>query len=261
MDEIYNQLISNCPCLEDMPDYRNAIDYLINILSNATCWNQNQCESLVRSEREEIFTINRGDINYNCHSCDMGILTFKPFYSYPFYGDTISAKIVRQSGLEETVEDVSLDDIHYSEYTGEIKIKLDEYFPRCQCKCERALIIISYEAGYERIPDCILPDICCVMTSLEAFRLNCGTLKECCDMKAPARNAKLKAKKIGEINYTWIYDDKPDTLSLLQDMYTSMFIKNLSQLSLCDGSLAKNIWAVKTDSCRNRGVNRCNGLP
>lgn len=165
---IYEQLGAYCNCSE-MDD--KDVDEAIHIVSQMTCWNSEQpnntdefCNTFLSGDRQEIIDLP------NC------IKKCPAFYFYPFYHpfdpNSFTFKIARISGITEEIFDVT--DVSYVYTKGAWGIDLSEIIPSCQCanKCQvckdEYKLIVTYTAGYEEIPDCMLPVLCNLVNVIHA---------------------------------------------------------------------------------------------
>ena len=145
------QLTEYCDCFGSVEE--RDVSELINLISTYTCWAQKPCETFLLSERKEVKELP------NC-KCNCDVFEFEPFYA-PFDPESFTFTLVEQNGIEETLTDVS--SYIYSE--ADEKFRLELPLPDCNCKprcgCESKFkLIVTYAAGYENIPECLLPLFC-----------------------------------------------------------------------------------------------------
>ena len=172
---VYEQLSAYCGC---STINESDVDELIYVLSQMTCWNSGSdgsfCNTFLNGARREV--IDLFDCTPKC-----GIIYFYPFY-YPFDRNSFSFRVAHISGIEETVEDVT--QVNWLESKGAFGIDLSDIIPSCRCanRCapcrEEYKLIVEYDAGYEMIPECILPVMCNLMDVIEA-KNNCDCDNEC----------------------------------------------------------------------------------
>lgn len=146
--------------LEQITEYCNCTDFtendvieLIHLISTYTCWAQNPCETFLKEERREVV-----DLPSCTDECD--IFTFEPFYT-PFDESSFTFTLIEQNGLDEITTEIT--EYVYSVADGNFRLKLP--LPGCECrpKCgcdSKFKLLVTYTAGYELIPDCLLPIFC-----------------------------------------------------------------------------------------------------
>lgn len=168
-DPITEQLTTYCDCVGI--NEKDVMD-MINVISMATCWTINPCETFLFSHRKEVLDV-------SCMDCPF---VFEPYY-YPFDPESFSFKLAVIDGLEETLVDL---EYGYStaDETFRVNLGLDcECMTHCGCDPEYRLIV-EYDAGYEEIPDCLLPVFCNIMDVIQAKNdcscgdCNCGSENE-----------------------------------------------------------------------------------
>lgn len=147
---VIEQITEYCDCQNFT---ERDVTELIDLISQYTCWTQVPCETFLQSERKEVIDLP------NCMD-DCDIFKFEPFYQ-PFDETSFSFTLVEQNGLTETVTEIT--DYIYSVADGNFRLKLP--LPRCECKpecgCESEYkLLVTYVAGYELLPDCLLPVFC-----------------------------------------------------------------------------------------------------
>lgn len=218
---VVEQLTEYCDCLKQV-DEKDVIE-LINLISTYTCWTRTVCETFLQSERREVVDLP------NCVSgCD--VFEFEPYYQ-PFDPESFVFTLVEQNGITETLTEIT----EYGYSTADGKFRLELPLPDCKCKpkcgCESTFkLIIDYVAGYEEIPDCLLPLFC------EA--LQWIIVKNTCDCEEcePCDTSKLD---IGIIDETTLTGNlQKHFLTIL----TKQYFRQLSLISLC--KRRQYIWGV-----------------
>ena len=106
--------------------------------------------------------------------------------------------------------------------------------PKCGCKpqcgCDKKYkLLVTYVAGYELLPDCLLPIFC---EALQWIKIKNTCYCEACQpCNEPA--------EVGEIDYTTL-------TGRLQDYFltvlTEQYIRHLAMISLCE--MRHDLWAV-----------------
>lgn len=163
---ILDQLRAYCDCVEDITE--EEVAELVNLISLATCWMKNPCETFLVGERREVIDLP------SCADCP---ITFEPFY-HPYEIDSFKFFLVKVDGIEEEVTEIT--DFRYHVTDGMFHI--NSGLPSCRCGCDPCgcppsyKMVVEYTAGYDEIPDCLLPVFCNVLTVIKAKR-EC----KCCD--------------------------------------------------------------------------------
>lgn len=231
---IYEQLTEYCDCLvvesdeegvEDSPKFdERDVDELIYLISSYTCWMQNPCETFLSAERTEIVDVK------DCVSNDCDVIEFEPFYT-PFETDSFVFTLIERNGINETL--IPINTYRYSE--AEEKFLLELPLPSCSCRpvcgCQSTYKLkVEYTAGYEEIPDCLLPIFCeALQWIIEKNQCDCEKCQSC-DNKYDVNN---------EIDYTTMTGRlKEYFLNIL----TRQYFKQLSLISLC--RLKTELWSV-----------------
>lgn len=225
---IYEQLTEYCDCLSESIDDDSAaifterdVDELINLISMYTCWMQKPCETFLKSERKEVVELP------DC-ACECDVYEFEPFYA-PFETDSFTFTLIEQNGLTETYTDIS--EFIYSEADEKFRMGLPlpdcKCSPRCGCKSKYKLMV-TYVAGYELLPDCLLP-LCCEALQWIHDRSDCDC-EDCQDCGDSVTH---------EIDYATLTGRLQEHfLSVL----TAQYFRQLSLISLC--KRRSDLWAV-----------------
>lgn len=225
MEKILNQLTENCNCLKEEIDEPSVLQ-LINLISMATCWTQEPCDTFLFGERREVIDLD------TCID-DCGVLTYEPFY-HPFDPESFTFTLVKQKGLEET--SVGIETYVYSEVDQNFRIDLPipscDCISKCTCGCKEGYkLLVEYNAGYEEIPECLLPIFCEALYYIIEFnRCNCENCPQCNEKYADI------------ISYS--IEEGASVTDRLADFFvrviTTQFIRELSLISLCEGN--DDIW-------------------
>ncbi|GCF92499.1 hypothetical protein NRIC_03900 [Enterococcus florum] len=228
MEAIVQQLKDYCGCLPDNLEdtaLEKAVKELIHLVSIMTCWTDDLCGTFLNGMRKEIFDAER----INLCSCESGIFEFIPFY-VPIYPETISAVLVEQDGLTDKVTEIDPTDIVYSETFEKIRINYQKYFTQDDCKCPQdAKIVVQYVAGYEELPECILPILCDLLQIvLDKLKCDCGSCQQC--------------EKGEGVVIDFNDEVSPDLEDYLKELLIKNYQKQLGLISLC-GRIHR-IWGV-----------------
>ena len=219
----FEQLSEYCDCMEDVKE-RDVIE-LINLISTYTCWTQTPCETFLLSERKEVV-----EIPQCVKDCD--VFEFEPFYK-PFDKDSFTFYLIEQEGIDETSTEIT--SYGYSETDGKFRLELP--LPTCQCRprcgCEKKYkLLVTYVAGYELIPECLLPLFC------EALQYVIEKNKCVCEDCEPCKENDYSTPS--QIDYTNI------TGQLQEYLVTTLAKQYFSQLgliSLCN-KYKGELWGV-----------------
>lgn len=164
------QLTEYCDCIDVN---ERDVNELINLVSTYTCWAQSPCETFLKSERREVIDIP------DC-ACDCDTFPFAPYYA-PFDKDSFVFTLVERTGTDETLTVIT--DVHYSEVDETFYLNLPlpscQCAPQCGCKTEYKLLV-EYVAGYETIPECLLPLLCeALQWIIEKNKCDCEECEQC----------------------------------------------------------------------------------
>ena len=209
---VVEQLTEYCDCLKEV-DEKN-VNELIDLISTYTCWTRNVCETFLKSERREVIDLPK------C-VCNCYVFEFEPYYQ-PFDPESFVFTLVEQNGITETLTEIT--DYGYSMVDGKFRMELP--LPDCKCKpkcgCESTFkMVVDYVAGYEEIPDCLLPLFC------EA--LQWIIIKNTCDCEE-CEPCQTDRKELGVIDETTLTGRlQIHFLSIL----TKQYFRQLSMISLC----------------------------
>lgn len=234
MEAIVEQLRETCDCFPDDVEpevFERTVSELIHLISIMTCWTNSLCETFLNGEREEIFDAER----VNSCTCDRGMLEFEPFY-IPIYPETITAKLIIQKGVTDEVIEIAEEDIGYSETFGNVRINYQKYLTGDDCCCpENAKLVIRYVAGYEELPECLLPLFCDMLHIIyDKNDCSCDKCQNCTQKYSDDEVEILESNDVTiEINIQKTFT------SLIHYAYT----KSLGLMSLC-GRKQYRIWGV-----------------
>ena len=92
---------------------------------------------------------------------------------------------------------------------------------KCRCRCEpKWYVDIEYLAGYEEIPECLIPLICELYSYIQLMNNKC--LDQCATSENVSYNAVLKSLNVGDRNWEW---NVPN--NLVEDAFASFVSKGL----------------------------------
>ena len=217
-----DQLKEYCECVDiDTGD----IAELVTVVSLATCWTRKPCETFLLSERKEVLSLP------DCMECP--VITFEPYYQ-PYDPTSFAFSLVKIKGTEETV--IPLTEFTYSTIDDVFRVNVD--LPSCKCKpCECGCdseykLLVTYQAGYEELPDCVLPVLCDVLSLIHDRRkCDCG-----CTVCEDGTTE-------DEIKYPTGDALSASTQIELAKMLTETYKSQLGLISLCYGDYWK-VWGT-----------------
>lgn len=220
---VIEQLTEYCDCLTEVNE--KDVDELIHLISVYTCWTGKVCDTFLSAERKEVIELP------DC-VCECDVFTFEPFY-VPFDKDSFTFTLIEQNGIEEYTTDIT--DYVYSEADENFRIALPLDNCQCQyvCGCKpNYKLLVTYTAGYELIPDCLLPVFCEALQWInDKNTCECSKCEPCDDSTE---------RKYYEIDVTSLE-------GRLQDYFLTVlvtqYIRHLSLISLCDRNRFK-LWSV-----------------
>lgn len=215
--DIVEQLTEYCSCVQDVEE--KDVQEIIDLVSMLTCWTNNPCDTFLMGARKEVEELP------SCIDCSY---KFEPFY-HPFDIDSFKFTVVEVDGTTITETEVT----DYVYYNGEFILNLP--LPSCECDCKRCgcdpeySLVIEYNAGYEGLPDCLLPVFCNLLDVIQA-KNTCDCEKDCaCNTEESIQYA------TGDVVTAALETD-------LGKMLVEQYKKQLSMLSLCEER--KWIWGI-----------------
>lgn len=216
---IIKQLEDYCNCITvDEKD----VDELINLISTYTCWSGKVCDTFLSAERREVVSLP------NC-ICDCDVFEFEPFYT-PFDVDSFTFTLIEQNGILETATPITDYTFSIADENFRIALPLPNCDCGCTCGCEPEYkLLVTYTAGYEELPECLLPIFCDALSWIRQKNDCCGECEPC----------QSDNTDVGEIDFTTLEGNIQDYfLRMLAVQYRNQ----LSLISLCDRR--KSLWAV-----------------
>lgn len=215
---IYEQLSSYCDCLHNVS--QTDVDELIQLISVYTCWAQNPCETFMFGDRQEVVELP------DC-VCDCDVFEFEPFY-VPFDSETFTFTLIKQQGIEE--ESTPITQANYSEVDQNFKMILPLQSCRClpvKCECPTTYkLLVTYKAGFELLPDCLLPIFCEALQYIKDRR-NCDC-SQCssCDNKYESDVTEVLVDDAANLT--------DELRAYLIRLLSKQYKRQLSLISLCE---------------------------
>lgn len=215
---VVEQLKEKCDCTEVN---EKDVEEMINVVSMATCWMQEPCETFLMSERQEII-----DLPDCLDGCE--VYEFTPFY-HPYEVDSFTFSVVTIDGIDETITPVTSWSYSDIKKVFRLKLPLDKCCckkPDCGCPPSYALLV-TYDAGYETIPDCLIPVFCMLLALIkDKNQCDCSGCQNCDKL--------VHGNDVEQFVYA-----NGDVISPELDMWLAEFLqeqykRNLSLISLCE---------------------------
>ncbi len=216
-----DQLTSYCDCVDVK---ESDVDELINLISSYTCWMQKPCDTFLTAERTEVIDVP------DC-VCKCDLFKFYPFYE-PFDKDSFTFTLIEQDGIEET--EIPITEYSYSIADNNFRIRLPLKDCECgdPCGCPVTYkLIVTYIAGYDEIPDCLIPVFCEALQWIK--------IKNTCDCaECQPCQAEQEEGIIDETTLTGRLQDY--FLGVLSYQYH----KQLSLISICKSEAYGKLWGL-----------------
>lgn len=219
---VLEQLTEYCDCVDVK---ESDVNELISLISLKTCWasQSDKCGTFLTGERKEVIDLP------NC-VCDCDVFVFEPHYR-PFDPDSFTFTVIEQEGITETATEIT--DYVYSAIDENFRMELP--LPQCgcmpKCGCEKQYkLLVTYVAGYDEIPDCLLPVFCEALQWIK--------IKNTCDCK--------ECEPCNSDNQTEGVIDYSTLTGRLQDYFlrelTVQYERQLDLISVCE--FQHDYWAV-----------------
>lgn len=231
-EEIIEQLKNNCDCISEN-EWSNTkleqnISEFLDLISTMTCWKTKACETLLMSERVEVFDIE--DLKYECGVCDSGLVT-KTLYFDLIQEESINVKILIRNGIKFEEIELSKDLYSYISYDNILYVDLSDYIFDDECTCEKIVkLIVTYDAGYETLPECLFPVLCDFLDYV--FDMNKCTCGACSTCETDSTQDVVIVE--GETDNTEFISVKLQ----IRNLITSNYMRQLEFISLCGNSKA-----------------------
>ncbi len=223
MDTIYEQLKNYCDCLKtsdvNADNFNQNINQLIDLISTLTCWKSKPCETLLSSDRQEVFDINAVK---SCW-CDNGLMIVDLYYK-EVKEETIKVTVQIRNGVQFEDLEIDTSDYSFNVYENKLYIDLSKYNINDFCSCEKVhKVIVEYTAGFELLPECLLPIFCDYLQYVIEYNrcdCNCDTCEDDTTNEEP---------------------QEPDTIEeYIQNSIFIAYKRQLETISLC----GRNNWFV-----------------
>lgn len=216
---ITDQLSEYCECIGEVEE--RDVQEIIDLISMYTCWTNEPCDTFLLGDRKEVVDLPP------CLDC---AYEFEPFF-HPFDEETFEFTVVHQNDME--IEEKAVDYV-YNSATGKFLVDVD--LPSCRCmprnKCNPCdddyKLVVTYKAGYETLPDCLLPVFCNLLDVIQA-KNECDCDNNCaCDTEEQVKYA------TGDVVTAALETD-------LGKILVEQYKRQLSLLSLCED---RSMWGI-----------------
>lgn len=235
-DNLFEQVTQYCSCVEEITE--KDVDDMIGVVSLATGWMLRPCETFELSDRREVIDLP------SCMDCPY---EFTPYY-FPFDPSSFSFSLIETKGTERTITPIS--DFLYTgfysygcdcasdmQYDGTFRV--DTGLPNCTCQCGKTecgcpteyKLLVEYKAGYDTLPDCLLPVMCNLLevihakNSCDCSTCGCESNKATYDIEGESITAQEIKYKSGDVVSVFLETD-------LGKMLVEQYKNQLGQMSL-----------------------------
>lgn len=222
---VKEQLAEYCDCIE-VED--KDVEELINLISVYTCWTGEVCSTFLSGSRREVIDLP------DC-VCDCDVLEYEPFYS-PYVAGSFTFTLIEIDGINETAVPIR----NYNHSMVEDKFRIELPLQNCKCGCRtecgcptKYKLLVTYTAGYNEIPDCLLPIFCEALQWIKD--------KNTCDCECVPCQDDSSERKYYEIDYSTLEGTLKDYFTRV---LTMQYRNLLSTISLCDHKDKVKFWAV-----------------
>lgn len=236
-ENIIEQIKENCDCLKEKDIESGLVDksisQLIQLISTITCWTNRDmtCATFLSSDRQELFDINAIQ---QCGHCDHGLMDVELFYT-PIVPETIKVKVLTRTGIKFEEHVLSEDEYSFNPYENVLYIDLKDFIFCNPCSCDSVeKVIVDYVAGYEELPECLLPIFCDMLSYLiEMNRCECAKSCDICDIDT-----------VDEVTLTgYESEEQKTTFDFVKNTITNAYSRQLELMSLC-GRRRKRFWGA-----------------
>lgn len=219
---ILNQVKAFCKISESQPD-EDTWSYIWQVLrrlSIFTCWAESNDDTLILQVRTQNYSVKQENACCRgCCRCDDDVLRVPLSYEPVPEQGYISGKMTVMIGgrmVTEVLEPEYLAE-HTDWETGILYLNREDfpntllYKGSCCCLCNRDVrITLVYNAGFELIPNGMLPTICALLEKVDT-----DTSDNCAQAMSEVSGL-LKRKKVGNVEYEWdVADDSAYTVDRL----------------------------------------------
>lgn len=213
----------------------------IRYISHLACWTDSDNDTFLTQVRKQIYDTNAiCSCSVRCCECDQNVVAIKLDYNPMPHNPFSIAHITGVYGGEILTDVISheyLND-HYNPATNTLYINrrdfpnllLDKGCPCCLCE-HKLTITLEYLAGYDRIPDGILPLICPIIAKINEAKVSMSSCHQAMTQVAGL----LKRKKSGNVEYEWsnVNSDSQKTQTLYTELYNIANLDEIMAISRC----------------------------
>lgn len=227
--------------LEEREELWPKIWQAIRYISHLSCWTDTDNDTFLMSVRHQIEEVSaKCTCTQHCCECDDNVITIKLDYGPVPHNPFSIAHLSGVYGgeiLREVIDHEYLND-HFDPVTGTLCINRRD-FPnllldkgRVCCLCEHRITIdLEYLAGYEDIPDGILPLICPIISKIDEAKVSMSSCHQAMTQVAGL----LKRKKSGNVEYEWsnVNSDSQKTQTMYTELYNLATLDEVMAISRC----------------------------
>ena len=210
----------------------------LRIISSITCWDDNPGDLFLTQTRTQSYPVKIEHCQCLCKLCDEAFVIIPLEYAPHPEDFMISVKISgmvngkfikEELDIEELMEgfDEGRDRLYISKQVFYDLIKSED---NC-CSCEYDFTVtLQYNAGYDEIPEGLLPIICYILN-----KVNNGVDEEDCHDNLTTTSGLLKRKKVGNVEYEWSTQDTTNskTATLYSDLHDLGMLDEIMAISRC----------------------------
>lgn len=213
----------------------------IRYLSNLACWTDSDNDTFLTQIRKQTYsTVAKCACTTTCCECDQNVVAIKLDYNPVPKNPFSIAHITGVYGGEILVDVVDKDYLndHYNPATNTLyinrrdfpKLLLDKGCPCCLCE-HKLTISLEYAAGYDDIPDGLLPLICPIIAKINESKIGMSSCHQAMTQVAGL----LKRKKSGNVEYEWsnVNSDSQKTQTMYTELYNIANLDEIMAISRC----------------------------
>lgn len=232
---------ASSPDGEDVDLLWKKIWLAVRFLSLHSCWTDAENDTMIMQCRTQQTTaLELCGCTRTCCNCDSDNivipLEYAPLADEPFVDGTISVVVNGKPKAHELSAEYLNE--HLDPFTNKLYIMRDD-FPdilyshnQCCCLCKRNLTItLHYNAGYEKLPNGLLPLVCPILAKIDEAKIS---LSDCASAMTKTVGL-LKRMKNGNIEREWSDADNGSskTETLLTDIFDVALVAELQAVSRC----------------------------
>lgn len=213
----------------------------IRYISHLACWTDSDNDTFLTQVRKQIYDVNAiCACSIRCCECDQNVVAIKLDYNPVPHNPFSIAHISGVYGGEILMDVIDKDYLndHYNPATNTLYINrrdfpnllLDKGCPCCLCE-HKLTIVLEYAAGYDDIPDGLLPLICPIISKINESKIGMSSCHQAMTQVAGL----LKRKKSGNVEYEWsnVNSDSQKTQTMYTELYNIANLDEVMAISRC----------------------------